>query len=130
MKSESQFNTWLRKQFYENSNKKVCVQRIENTTGNGTFDILVIVPSKTLFIECKYQTEKLRPEQYAFQIKANGIIKQEGTDFFSLCAFPKRKEFVMNKYDPSSINEDGITPCLTKTYALTPDGFSQFYQEL
>ena len=130
MKNEKQFNTWLRKQFYEHSNKKVCVQRIENTTTNGTFDILVILSDKTLFIESKYQTERLRPEQYAFQIRTNGIIKNNVTNFLTLSAYPKKNMFVLHQYNASSITSDRFIPYKREEYELSKTGFQEFMESL
>jgi hypothetical protein len=129
MKTEAQFNTWIRRQFYEQSEKKVCVQRIETTTCNGIFDILVVLPHTTLFIESKFQTRRLRPEQYATQIKFNSVIDGDHANFLSMSAYPKRKKFIVCKYEPSSINEKSIDPVLELEYDLSKTGFHKFYKD-
>lgn len=108
----------------------MCVQRIENTTGNGVFDILVIWKDKTVFIESKYQTETLRPEQYAFQIKANAIIKNNVTNFLTLSAYPKKNMFVLHQYNASSITSDRFIPYKREEYELSKTGFQEFMESL
>ena len=73
MKTEKQFNQWITHQFYEKYNKHITVQRIETTTGNGVPDLLILTQDKTWIIESKFETTRLRPEQKAWQIKANSI---------------------------------------------------------
>jgi hypothetical protein len=116
--------------FYEQSNHKVCVQRIETTTSNGVPDFMVILPSRILLIESKFETTKLRPEQAAFQIKVNGIQKDAISTCFTLSAYPKTKRLVVTEYNPSSIGEGGIEPASSNTYTLDPNGFKEFYDTL
>tara|TARA_E500000178_G_C16786775_1_gene646159 strand:- start:29 stop:421 length:393 start_codon:yes stop_codon:yes gene_type:complete len=130
MKKESTFNTWLRKKFYEKSHGKIVVERIENSIGTGVPDLFIILPNKTLFIESKFETSTLRPTQYAFQIKANGIIKDNTFECMSVSCYPKTNRFVVNKYDLSSITDDGFEPISSVDYSLDDTGFSQFFNNL
>ena len=126
MKTEKQFNQWITHQFYEEYNKHITVQRIETTTGNGVPDLLIITPTEVFIIESKFQTTKLRAEQYAWQIKTNKVIDSMPTFVLSLCAFPKSNTMIVNVYDEDSLGEDGIQPVKTDKYTLNKDGFTKF----
>lgn len=130
MKTEAQFNQWIRKQLNEQSNNKAVIQRVESTTGNGIFDLFVILPHKVLFIESKYETQKLRSEQSTLQIKASTIVENDVCKVMSISAYPKTKRFVVNTYSLESITEDGIKPTLTSDYELSKKGFKMFYEQL
>ena len=126
MTTEKQFNKWITKQFYETYNKEISVQRIETTTGNGVPDLLVITPSEVWFIESKFQTSNIRPEQLAWQIRANEIIKNENTIVITMCAYPKTKRFLVCKYDRTSISLDKTKPSVIGEFSLDKKGFKDF----
>jgi len=126
MKSEKQFNQWLTKQFYEKSKTKVCVQRIETTTGNGVPDLLVIQSGKIMLIESKFETRKLRSEQAAFQIRANEIMRGGANVCCTLCAYPKTNRLVVQKFNAMSITDEGIKPTYTVEFTLDGEGFEDF----
>jgi hypothetical protein len=50
--------------------KKCLVQRLEITTGAGVPDLVVIHDYKTHWIELKWNTKHIRPEQYVWGKKA------------------------------------------------------------
>lgn len=126
MTTEKHFNQYITKQFYEYYKGKVVTQRIETTTGNGVPDLLIITPNQVFIIESKFQTTKLRAEQYAWQIKTNKVIDSMPTFVLSLCAYPKSNTMIVNVYDEDSISEDGIQPTKTDKYTLNKDGFTKF----
>ena len=126
MTTEKHFNQYITKQFYEYYKGKVVTQRIETTTGNGVPDLLIITPNQVFIIESKFQTTKLRAEQYAWQIKTNKVIDEMPTYVLSLCAYPKSNTMVVNVYDEDSISVDGIQPTKTDKYTLNKDGFTKF----
>jgi hypothetical protein len=126
MTTEKQFNQYITKQFYEYYKGKVVTQRIETTTGNGVPDLLIITPNQVFIIESKFQTTKLRAEQYAWQIKTNKVIDEMPTYVLSLCAYPKSNTMIVNTYDEDSVGEDGIQPVSTNKYTLNKDGFTKF----
>jgi len=130
MRTEAQFNTWLRKGFHEESNGRCVIERLESTVGNGIFDLFVILPHKVLFIESKYQTTKLRNEQAALQIKASTVVENDVCRVMSIAAYPKTERFVVNTYTTSSITEEGIKPASTTSYKLSKKGFKLFYNQL
>jgi hypothetical protein len=116
--------------FYEQSNHKVCCQRIETTTGNGVPDFMVILPFGIYLIESKFETTKIRSEQAAFQIRTNSSAKNDVQRCFTLSAYPKTKRLVVTTFNTSSITEDGIVPATEVTYSLDAAGFKQFYLTL
>jgi len=124
MKTEKQFNQWITHQFYEKYNKHITVQRIETTTGNGVPDLLILTQDKTWLIESKFETTRLRPEQQAWQIKANSI----PTDALvvTLSAYPKTKRLVVQQYNDISITDDGIHPVVDAVFTLDNEGFNEF----
>ena len=124
MKSEKQFNQWLTKQFYETFDGNITVQRIETTTGNGVPDLLVLTENQTYLIESKFETTRLRPEQQAWQIKANSI----PTDALvvTLSAYPKTKRLVVQQFNEISITVDGIFPVVDREFVLDNEGFKEF----
>jgi len=130
MKMERDFNKWIRRMFYEQSNHKVCAQRIETTTGNGVPDIMVILPFGIYLIESKFETTKIRPEQAAFQIRTNSIAKDDVQRCITFSAYPKTKRLIVTTYNASSITEDGVVPATEVTYSLDAAGFKQFYSTL
>jgi len=126
MKTEKEFNQWLRRMFYENIPTKCLVQRIENTTSNGIPDIMVVLPNRMVLIESKFETKKIRPEQAAFQIKTNSIIKDSLNTCITLAAYPKTNRFVMLRFDTGSITEEGIKCESEVVFSLDKDGFNDF----
>jgi len=126
MQTEQKFNQWIRRMFSDVFSNKVLVQRIENTTSNGVPDILVILQDKVLFIESKFETRKIRPEQAAFQIKANTVLKKSNNICITLAAYPKTKRFVMLKFDTNSITEEGVVCDNEITFTLDKNGFVDF----
>ena len=116
--------------FYEQSNHKVCAQRIETTTGNGVPDIMVILPFGIYLIESKFETTKIRSEQAAFHIRTNAITQNDIQRCITLSAYPKTKRLVVTTYNTSSITEDGVVPATEVTYSLDSVGFKQFYLTL
>ena len=124
MKTEKQFNQWITHQFYEKYNKHITVQRIETITGNGVPDLLILTQDKTWLIESKFETTRLRPEQQAWQIKANSI----PTDALvvTLSAYPKTKRLVVQQYNDISITDDGIHPVVDTEFTLDNEGFKEF----
>lgn len=126
MTTEKHFNQYITKQFYEYFEGQVVTQRIETTTGNGVPDLLIITPTAVFIIESKFQTTKLRAEQYAWQIKTNKVIESMPTYVLSLCAYPKSRTMIVNVYDEDSISVDGIQPVKTDKYTLNKDGFTKF----
>ena len=124
MKTEKQFNQWITHQFYEKYNKHITVQRIETTTGNGVPDLLILTQDKTYLIESKFETTRLRPEQQAWQIKANSI--PTDTVVVTLCAYPKTKRLVVQQYNDISITDDGIHPVVDTEFTLDNEGFKEF----
>lgn len=130
MRTEAQFNTWLRKGFHEETGGNCVIERVESTVGNGIFDLFVILPHKVLFIESKYETTKLRSEQYALQIKASTVVENNVCRVMSISVYPKTKRFVVNTYCTLSITEDGIKPTSTTSYKLSKEGFKLFYNQL
>ena len=127
LKTEAQFNTWIRNNCHEQANGKIVVQRIETTTSNGVPDLLVILQNRILLIESKFETGKIRPEQSAFQIKTNEVIKESINKCITLTAYPKTNRFVMRRFDASCINESGIEDPCPVTFAMTKTGFKDFY---
>jgi len=122
MKKESQFNTWLRKQFYETTKPKGCVvQRIENTTSNGVPDLMVITQDAVFLIESKFETTAVRAEQKVFQINVNNI--SDTVVCVTLSAYPKTKRLVVTNYTVDSIR--GTANELT--FTLDNEGFKEFY---
>ncbi len=130
MTKEQEFNKWIRRMFYEQSNHKVCCQRIETTTGNGIPDFLVVLPFGIYLIESKFETTKIRPEQAAFHIRTNSIAKDDVHRCITLSAYPKSKRLIATTYSAYSISEDGIVPARTTTFTLDSKGFKQFYLTL
>ena len=126
MTTEKHFNQYITKQFYEYYKGKVVTQRIETTTGNGVPDLFIITPTEVFIIESKFQTTKLRAEQYAWQIKTNKVIDSMPTFVLSLCAYPKSNTMIVNVYDEDSISEDGVQPTRIDKYTLNKDGFTKF----
>lgn len=116
MKNESQFNKWLTKQFYETFNRHITVQRIETSTGNGVPDLLILTQDKTWIIESKFETTRVRPDQKAWQIKANAI--PSDAVVVTLSAYPKTKRLVVQQFD--------ITTVDTREFVLDNEGFKEF----
>lgn len=127
LKTEAQFNKWITNNFHEQANGKIVVQRIETSTSNGVPDFLVILQNRILLIESKFETGKVRPEQSAFQIKTNEVIKESINKCITLTAYPKTNRFVMRRFDASCINDTGIEDPCPVTFALNKEGFKDFY---
>jgi hypothetical protein len=51
-------------------NFKCLAQRLEVTTGAGVPDLSLLIDGKTYWIELKWQTKHIRPEQYVWGKKA------------------------------------------------------------
>lgn len=126
MTSEKQFNQYITKQFYDYYQKQITVQRIETTTSNGVPDFFIVTPNQVFLVESKFQTTKLRAEQYAWQIKTNKVIDCDNIHVLSLCAYPKTNRMVVHAYNQDSIGADGIQPCSEGEYTLDKDGFTKF----
>ena len=123
--SEKQFNQWITHQFYEEYNKHITVGNASKLAGgNGVPDLLILTQDKTYLIESKFETTRLRPEQQAWQIKANSI----PTDavVVTLCAYPKTKRLVVQQYNDISITNDGIHPVVDTEFTLDNEGFKEF----
>lgn len=116
MRNESQFNKWLTKQFYEKYNRHITVQRIETSTGNGVPDLLILTQDKTWLIESKFETTRVRPDQKAWQIKANAI--PSDAVVVTLSAYPKTKRLVVQQF--------GVTNVDTREFVLDNEGFNEF----
>jgi Holliday junction resolvase len=113
--------------FFECLDTKAVIQRIETTTSNGVPDILAILPNKVLLIESKFETKKLRPEQAAFQIKSNVVLKDSVNKCITLSAYPKSKRFIMMMFDASSIGKEGIEENGKEViFSLDKKGFTDF----
>ena len=122
MKKEQEFNTWIRKQFYEATKPKGCVvQRIENTTSNGVPDIMVITQDLVFLIESKFETTNVRAEQKVFQINVNEV--SDSVVCVTLSAYPKTKRLVVSIYDRECIRNKP----LELTFTLDNEGFLEFY---
>ena len=126
MKTEKEFNQWIRRMFYECLDSKAVIQRIETTTSNGVPDLLVCLPTKIMLIESKFETRKIRPEQGAFQIKTNSVIKGSINRCITLAAYPKTERFVMMEFDPSCITDNGVECQQEITFTLDKAGFADF----
>ena len=61
--NESGFSKWLVGHF---RNQGAFVQRLEVTTGSGVPDLVVIHKGKTHWVELKWSTNHIRPEQYVW----------------------------------------------------------------
>lgn len=61
------FSRWLCKHFKDNG---FFSQRLEVTTGAGVPDLSVLGNNKTYWIELKWETKHIRPEQYIWGKKA------------------------------------------------------------
>ena len=116
MKNESQFNKWLTKQFYEKYNRHITVQRIETSTGNGVPDLLILTQDTTWLIESKFETTRVRPDQQAWQIKANAI--PSDAVVVTLSAYPKTKRLVVQQFDVTTVD--------TREFVLDNEGFNEF----
>lgn len=116
MKNESQFNKWLTKQFYEKYNRHITVQRIETSTGNGVPDLLILTQDTTWLIESKFETTRVRPDQKAWQIKANAI--PSDAVVVTLSAYPKTKRLVVQQFDVTTVD--------TREFVLDNEGFNEF----
>jgi hypothetical protein len=130
MKNEQEFNKWLKTRFYEAFGRKVIIQRIETTTSNGIPDILAILSDKIILIESKFETGKLRPEQAAFQIRTNEVMRESVNKCLTLSAYPKTKRFVVREFDSLSITDEGIVTESIDTYSLDKEGFKLFLNNL
>jgi hypothetical protein len=130
MKNEQEFNKWLKTRFYEAFGRKVIIQRIETTTSNGIPDILAILSDKIILIESKFETGKLRPEQAAFQIRTNEVMRESVNKCLTLSAYPKTKRFVVREFDSLSITDEGIVTESIDTYSLDKEGFKFFLNDL
>ena len=130
MKNEQEFNKWLKTRFYEAFGRKVIIQRIETTTSNGIPDILAILSDKIILIESKFETGKLRPEQAAFQIRTNEVMRESVNKCLTLSAYPKTKRFVVREFDSLSITDEGIVTESIDTYSLDKEGFKLFLNDL
>lgn len=128
MRTEKDFNQWIRRQLYEATNGNCVIQRIENTTSNGVPDIMAITPDHVFLIESKFETVKVRPEQAAFQIKVNETTT--GLDHPCICVtltgYPKTKRLVVNIFDRAAVTTTGIKCKHQLEFTLDNEGFKEF----
>ena len=68
MTPENKFSNWLCKALRDNG---AFVQKLEVTTGRGVPDLVVFM-GETTFLELKFGTRTVRPEQYVWAIKSEG----------------------------------------------------------
>jgi hypothetical protein len=113
MKNEAAFSTWVRTLAYKYTKSLLLFQRIETTTSSGVPDVLMITEHKTILIELKYETTKLRPMQYAWHKRMQKVSQANKTlDVCVLCAYPKTKRLVYYVADQYSkeyeLNKKGI----------------------
>jgi hypothetical protein len=113
MKNEAAFSTWVRTLAYKYTKSLLLFQRIETTTSSGVPDVLMVTENKTLLIELKYETTKLRPMQYAWHKRMQKVSQVNKTlDVCVLCAYPKTKRLVYFVADQCSkeyeLNKNGI----------------------
>jgi len=83
---------------------------------------------RILLIESKFEVGKIRPEQSAFQIKCNEVIKNSINKCITLTAYPKTNRFVMRRFDASCINDSGVEDPCPVTFGMTKEGFNDFYK--
>tara|TARA_B100001093_G_scaffold520077_1_gene612518 strand:+ start:3135 stop:3557 length:423 start_codon:yes stop_codon:yes gene_type:complete len=129
MRTEKDFNAWIRRSFYETTNGNCVVQRIENTTSNGVPDLLVITSDVVFLIESKFETVKIRSEQAAFQIKVNEVTKGLNSSCIciTLTGYPKTKRLVVNLFDKSVVTKEGVKCKNQFMFTLDQEGFKEFY---
>ena len=68
--NEMPFSRWLCKHLKDNN---FFYQRLEVTTGAGVPDLAVLGNNKTSWIELKWKTKHIRPEQYIWGKKALNV---------------------------------------------------------
>lgn len=120
MKNEAAFSTWVRTLAYKYTESSVLFQRIETTTSSGVPDVLMLTKNKTLLIELKYETTKLRPMQNAWHKRMQKLAKANKTlEVCVLCAYPKTKRLVYFVIDKPQ-----------KEYELSKAGLTQLFDDL
>ena len=85
MTPENKFSNWLCKALRDNG---AFVQKLEVTPGRGVPDLVVIMHN-TVFLELKFGTTCVRPEQYVWAMHA--VTKRAGK-VYALCGFDDRME--------------------------------------
>jgi len=93
---EATFSHWLVKHFREHG---CFVQRLEVTTGSGVPDLAVLYQGKTFWIELKWDTDHIRPEQHIWGLKAI----QANVPVFYVCGYEKDQK--MDLFVSSSLNK-------------------------
>lgn len=120
MKNEAAFSTWVRTLAYKYTESSVLFQRIETTTSSGVPDVLMLTKNKTLLIELKYETTKLRPMQKAWHKRIQKLVEaNETVELCVLCAYPKTKRMVFFIIDQEPIE-----------YELSKAGITQLFDDL
>lgn len=120
MKNEAAFSQWLTKQIKALTKNKAICQRIETVTSNGVPDLTVILEDTTLFIETKFETTKLRPEQNAWAYKFH-YLAPFNAECIAIAAYPKSKRLIdihENKEYP--LTKGGVTDLLVEYGAIIP----------
>lgn len=120
MKNEAAFSTWVRTLAYKYTESSLLFQRIETTTSSGVPDVLMLTKYKTLLIELKYETTKLRPMQNAWHKRMQKLAEANKTlEVCVLCAYPKTKRLVYFVIDEPQ-----------KEYELSKTGLNQLFDDL
>lgn len=87
-------------------------QRLEVTTGSGVPDSMVMGYGRTIFVEFKWNTRHIRPEQYVWAIRSNTIGQ---VPVFYLCGFENTGEVELFKIQ-DQLND---AEPMSKSYKLT-----------
>lgn len=105
--NESSFSSWLTKHLRDHN---TFVQRLEVTTGSGVPDLCIMDCSRVIWLELKWNTNHIRPEQkvWAHRAQTIGMVP-----VFYLCGYEKG-HMTLYKYDGSE-----STRPMTKTFKLT-----------
>lgn len=105
--NESSFSAWLIKHL---RNHNAFVQRLEVTTGSGVPDLCLIAYGQTIWLELKWNTNHIRPEQKVWAHRAHSI---GAIPVFYLCGY-KKGHMTLYKYSGTE-----STQPMTKTFKLT-----------
>jgi len=108
--NESTFSRWLIGHFRDNG---AFVQRLEVTTGSGVPDLVVIYEGKTHWVELKWNTNHIRPEQYVWARNA----AKSGVLVNYICGYEDRIDF----YAHFSDEFDTMFKPMTNTFKLIGD---------
>lgn len=113
MTNESQFSRWFCKKLRDYG---CFVQRIETSTGNGVPDLWVADQDRSNWIELKFNTLHIRPEQYVWAKQLQGI-------------HDKTSLVVIGWPDGSfSVANPLTAKAKTKSYVLQKDAYFKTYQ--